>query len=40
MKPSKPPKHPRPNVHDCAKGGMHAAFALLIVKTMPGGFIA
>lgn len=28
------------DVHDCAKGHMHDAYALRVVKTMPGGFIA
>ena len=43
MKTTKPAKR-RPaktvDVHDCAKGHMHDVFALRVVKTMPGGFIA
>lgn len=43
MKTSKPVKrHPAKTVgvHDCAKGHMHDVFALRVVKTLPGGFIA
>lgn len=34
------PKMSKVNTSDCAKGQMHEAAAQLVVKTMPGGFIA
>lgn len=34
------PKMSKVNTSDCAKGQMHEAQALKVVKTMPGGFIA
>jgi hypothetical protein len=37
---SKKPKAVKPDLHDCAKGQMHDAFAQKVVRTMPGGFIA
>lgn len=33
-------KKVKPDLHDCAKGQMHDAFARKIVTTMPGGYIA
>lgn len=40
MRKPKKPKMSKVNTSDCAKGQMHDAAALRIVKTMPGGFIA
>lgn len=43
MKTTKPAKRQpaKPvDVHDCAKGHMQEAYALRVVRTMPGGFIA
>lgn len=33
-------KKVRPDLHDCAKGQMHDAFARRVVTTMPGGYLA
>lgn len=38
-KPKKPKMH-KVNTSDCAKGQMHDAQSLEVVKTMPGGSIA
>lgn len=40
MRKPKKPKMPKVNTSDCAKGQMHDRVAQVIVKTMPGGFIA
>lgn len=40
IKPTKRQQAKPVDVHDCAKGHMHDLFALRVVRTMPGGFIA